>query len=55
MNQLTSTKQINALKLQAINKGGYHTMKDIILLACDYHFKTFGVDLTPKQFLISPK
>jgi len=49
MNQLESTKQINALKLKAIDKGGYHTMKDIILLACDWHKETFKIDLTPKQ------
>jgi len=50
MNQLAATKQLNALKLHAINNGGYEKHKTVILLACEFHQKTFGVDLTPKQF-----
>lgn len=53
MNQLASTKQINALKLKAIDKGGYHTMEGVIRMACKLHFKNYGVDYTPKQFLKS--
>jgi len=53
MNQLAATKQLNALKLHAINNGGYEKHKTLILIACEYHKKTFGVDLTPKQFLKS--
>ena len=55
MTQLAATKQLNALKLHAINNGGFEKFRTVILLACEYHKTTFGVDLTPKQFLISSK
>jgi len=53
MNQLTAIKQLNALKLYAINNGGYEKHKTVILLACEFHKKTFEIDLTPKQWLKS--
>ena len=53
MTQLAATKQLNALKLYAINNGGYEKHKTVILLACEYHKTTFGVDLTPKHLLKS--
>lgn len=50
MTQLQATKQLNALKLYAIDNGGFEENKTLILMACEYHEKTFGVDLTPKQW-----
>jgi hypothetical protein len=49
MTQLQATKQLNALKLHAIDNGGFEKHKTIILLACEYHKKTYGIDHTPKQ------
>jgi hypothetical protein len=49
MTQLQSTKAINSLKLKAIKKGGYQTMKSQIIKACENHFKMFGVDLKPSH------
>jgi hypothetical protein len=53
MTQLAATKQLNALKLHAINNGGFEKNKDLILLACEFHKEKYGVDLTPKQLIIS--
>lgn len=53
MDQLTATKQLNALKLHAINNGGFEKYKTVILSACEYHKNTFGKDLTPKQWIKS--
>jgi hypothetical protein len=50
MCELTSTKQINALKLIAIEKGGYHVMEAVLRMACKLHFNNYGKDLAPKCF-----
>ena len=47
--ELESTKSINALKVYAINRGGYLKFKRQILRECKLHFIMFGVDLAPND------
>lgn len=49
MSKLQSTKAINALKVRAINNGGYKKNRSEIILACAKHRNQYGVDLTPKH------
>lgn len=42
---------INAVKMKAIKKGGYHTMKSEILAACQVFKDAYGIDHTPKHLL----
>lgn len=48
MTKLESTKQVNKIKLSAINNGGYDKNKNAVLSECKRHFEQFGDDLTPK-------